>query len=232
MLDPAAMIENITLLQALIGLAVTVFGGLAFLIRKKRESIIKFKREMSAAMDGLRAVPAMRAELDGISRYVGPNGGGSIYEGMMRTEHAVELLAEGVSVITATMRAEDDCDDTAARFDCSEEGGNTHVSLTYSSWMECSRDELLHWNFLNFVHPSDAEAVKTLWDQCRQQHRQYRNTHRMITKSGKVLWFKVTATPVPDGPPARRWIGIMRPVLPPGVERRRNLAGLRAVDEE
>lgn len=212
------IIASVDWTQVVIVAGTAIMSGLAIYYRAK---LREWRASWGAVFAGLRAIPDMQAaigevktKVEGISQFVRPNGGGSLFDGMMRTESAVAALVDQVSIIAGTMRAEDDADVSACRFDCDDSGGNTYVSLPYSVLMECSREELLGWNFLNFVHREDVRQVKELWDECRAQRRTYNNQHRMVSRTGNVLTFKVMAYPVIEGARVKRWIGVMRLIQP------------------
>lgn len=193
--------------EVVYALIVAALGVAALYYRKRVPRWIKF---WSGVFSGLREIPDMRMELQGIRHYVAPNGGGSLMDAVQRTEATIVALSESVDIIIHTMRAEDNSDYETARFDCSEAGGNTYINLTYARWLGASGPELMGWNFLNFIHPDDVAAFQKLWDSCREQHRQFRHTYRMVTAAGATLHVRTVATPIPDGPPIKRWVGVMR----------------------
>ena len=110
------------------------------------------------------------------------------------------------------MWAENDTDESIARFHCDTDGENTYVNQTYARWLGVGKAELLGWNFLNVIHPEDADRVRTHWDQCRREHRQYRMTHRMVASGGAIITVAVTVTPIPEDGAAKQWVGFARKV--------------------
>lgn len=197
-----------------------ILGGLAsWLAVKYRAKLREWRALWAGVLAGLRAIPEMQADIakvktavEGISYYVRPNGGGSLSDKADRTEKAAQAAAASIAAIAGTIRAESDADRDTARFDASEAGGNTYVNATYASWIDVSREQLLGFNFLNYVHPDDVRRVSELWKDCREQGRQYRVTHRMVTSGGEVISVRVVATVIPDAPESQRWVGVIHKI--------------------
>ena len=189
---------------------ITVFGGVAVVwYREKLRSLRTFWR---GVLDGLRGIPELQNDVRGIRYFVSPNGGGSLMDSAARMEGAIASLADRLEMLTQTVWAENDTDDSIARYHCNPDGENTYVNQTYARWLGVGKAELLGWNFLNVIHPEDVDRVRVHWDQCRHEHRQYRMTHRMITSSGAIITVTSTATPVPNEGQAKLWVGFARKV--------------------
>ena len=195
--------------QIIVALIMTC-GGAALIWY--REKLRAWRAFWSSVLNGLRAIPDLQADVKGIRYFVSPNGGGSLMDSAKRMEDAISVLSERLEMLTQTVWAENDTDDSVARFHCNVDGENTYVNQTYARWLGVGKSELLGWNFLNVIHPQDVDRVRTHWDQCRREHRQYRMTHRVVTSGGSVLTMAVTATPIPEGGVAKRWIGFARKV--------------------
>lgn len=195
--------------QIIVALIMTC-GGAALIWY--REKVKAWRHFWSSVLDGLRAIPDLQADVKGIRYFVSPNGGGSLMDSAKRMEDAISVLSERLEMLTQTVWAENDTDDSVAHFHCNVDGENTYVNQTYARWLGVGKSELLGWNFLNVIHPQDVDRVRTHWDQCRREHRQYRMTHRVVTSGGSVLTMAVTATPIPEGGVAKRWIGFARKV--------------------
>lgn len=193
--------------QIIVALIMTC-GGAALIWY--RERVRKWRSFWSSVLDGLRAIPDLQADVKGIRYFVSPNGGGSLMDSAARMEGAISSLAERLELLTHTFWAENDTDESIARFHCNVDGENTYVNQTYARWLGVGKAELLGWNFLNVIHPEDVDRVRTHWDQCRREHRQYRMVHRMVTSSGDTLTVSVTATPIPQDNPAKMWVGHAR----------------------
>jgi PAS domain S-box-containing protein len=182
-------------------------GGAALVWYRKR--LTEWKRFWSGVLDGLRSIPELKADVRGIRYYVAPNGGGSMMDSMKRTEAAVGAFTEQVDIIVRTMSIENDSDDIG-RFHCDSTGRNTYINQTYARWLAVGKAELMGWDFINFIHPDDAVRVRAHWDICRAEHRQYHSQHRMVASTGKTIEVDVSATPIPDAAPAKRWVGTLR----------------------
>lgn len=159
--------------------------GTAVLVwyRKKIANAVKTFRGIS---DGLQAIPKM--------------------------QHDLVQLGEQVEMLMCTIRVESDSTDLIGRFDCGVSGSNTYVNQTFARWLGVGKSELLGWNFLNFIHPNDSEKYYEHWEECRRTHRKFSYIVRMVTASKEVITLDVSAVPVPDHPPAKKWIGSVRRV--------------------
>ena len=205
------MIQNflsqLDLTQILLFVLTTVCGALAVWYRKR---LAEWKTFWRGVLDGLRSIPELKADVKGIRYYVAPNGGGSLMDSIKRTETAVGVLTEQVDLAVQTMWAENDLDDDIGRFHCNAVGENTYANQLYARWLGVGKPELMGWRYLNFVHSNDADRVRRHWELCRNEHRQYRSRHHLVAADGEVFEVEVTATPIPETPPAKRWIGSIR----------------------
>jgi PAS domain S-box-containing protein len=200
------VLENLTALEVILT-AIISLGGTALVWYRKRLS--EWNRFWKGVLNGLRSIPELKSDVKGIMYYVAPNGGGSMMDSLKRTELAVGVLTEQVDLVVRTMLIENDSDEVG-RFQCDGTGKNTYINQTYARWLAVGKSELMEWNFINFIHPDDVVRVRAHWDNCRAEHRQYQNRHRMVASTGKIIEVEVIATPIPDGPPAKRWVGTLR----------------------
>lgn len=193
--------------QIIVALIMTFGGAMAVWYRERmKECVAAWLR----VFNGLQAIPDLQADVKGIRYFVSPNGGGSLMDSAARMEGAITSLAERLELLTHTFWAENDTDESIARFHCNVDGENTYVNQTYARWLGVGKAELLGWNFLNVIHPEDVDRVRTHWDQCRREHRQYRMVHRMVTSNGDTITVAATATPIPQEGPAKMWVGYAR----------------------
>lgn len=177
-------------LATLLGIVASGFGAVWLFFRKRMKSWwAPYKR----GLDGMSELPAMRKSMDA-----------------GRKEIAV--LSQQVGILNLTMRARGDNNIEAAEFECGEDGSNTYVNQTYARWLGVGKAELLGWGWINFIYPDDREAVRREWDLCRAEHRTYNRRHRLVDSDGGVILVDTLATPIPDAPPAKQWIGVMRRV--------------------
>lgn len=192
----------------------TVGGGILFLMRKafvRMYRRYKARRQWWANVcDGLGRLPQLEEDLKGIRYYVAPNGGGSLMDSAERTERAVTTLSGRLDLVVETMLAQNDTDDDVGRFHCSITGETTYVNRPYARWIGVGKQELLGWNWLNYIHPEDASFVREHWDRCRDEQRIFRLRHRLVTADGDVLHVDTVAVPIPEGAPAQRWVGTVR----------------------
>lgn len=187
-----------------------VLGALIFWVYRKK--FPQWQKAWRSAFEGLQSIPQLRDDVKGIRYYVSPNGGGSLVDSSRRTETAVESLRDQVELLTHTMLAENDADDDLARFHSNTAGEVTYVNQLYARWLSVGKTELLGWNYLNFIHSDDVERVRTHWDLCRAESRQFRMAYKLQSPNGQVFRVSVIATPVPEGAGVKRWIGNLRRV--------------------
>lgn len=187
---------------------IVTFGGAMLVWYRKR--VLVWRAFWRGVLDGLRAIPALQEDVKGIRYFVSPNGGGSLMDFARRTETALAAVSERLEMLAETVIAENDTDESIARFHCNVAGENIYVNQTYARWLGVGKAELLGWNFLNLVHPDDVKKVQAHWDQCRRENRQYRMTHRVIATNGTVFSIAVTVTPIPEGAQVKRWVGHAR----------------------
>lgn len=200
-------LSQLDLTQILLFVLTTVGGALAVWYRKR---LAEWKKLWRDVLDGLRGIPELKADVKGIRYYVAPNGGGSLMDSIKRTEAAVGTLGEQVNLMTQTMWAENDSDDEIGRFHSNAVGENTYVNQLLARWLGVGKQELMGWKYLNFVHSNDVDRVRRHWELCRTEHRQYRIRHHMVAADGEVFEVEVTATPIPESAPVKRWIGSVR----------------------
>ena len=181
-----------------------------------RKTIKKWKDGFTDITNGLKTIPTLetsvtnlKKDVDTIRKHVLPNSGSSLSDAVARAEGSIQRVSEQLSLMSETMMAENDADDVVGRFYSDPEGGNTYVNQLYARWMGVGKAELMGWNFLNFIHPEDVDQVRSHWQLCRTENRQYRNIHRMVTAIGDTIRVKVVATPVPENSPILRWVGVM-----------------------
>lgn len=195
--------------QIIVATIVTFGGAMGVWYRNKMKA---WAAAWSRAFDGLQAIPRLQEDIQGIKYFVTPNGGGSLMDSARRMEEALAALASRVELLAETAVAENDTDESLARFRCSTTGENVYVSQTYARWLGVGKSDIMGWNFLNTIHPDDAARVQSHWAQCRAENRQYRTTYRAITSAGDVITLAVTCTPIPEGGATRCWIGYARKV--------------------
>ena len=58
-----------------------------------------------------------------------------------------------------------------------------------------------------------VKPVRAEWDLCREEHRKYSIRFRMLDSGGEVITVDVLAIPVPESPPAKQWLGVIRRVV-------------------
>lgn len=125
----------------------------------------------------------------------------------------VEQMATSVNLLTLHVRARSDIDIEAAQFESNADGANTYVNLTFARWLGVGKAELLGWGWINFVHPDDRIFVRQEWDACRREHRKYNIRFRFLDAGGEPIPVDVLATPIPEAPPAKQWLGVIRKIV-------------------
>lgn len=198
------LISQLDLTEILLFGVTTVGGALAVWYRKR---LVEWKAFWHGVFDGLRSIPELKTDVKGIRYYVAPNGGGSLMDSVKRTEAAVAVLTEQVDLMSQTMWVENDSEDEIGRFHCNAAGESTYVNQRYARWLGVGKSELLGWKYFNFIHPDDIDMVRRHWQACRSEHRQFRIRHRIVAADGEVIEVEVSATPIPESAPIKRWIG-------------------------
>lgn len=202
------LLRQLDTTQILLFAAPAICGTLMVWYRKR---IAAWRELWRSVINGLRSIPDLQADLKGVCYYVSPNGGGSLMDSSVRMENTLAVLTEQVDLVVHTMWAENDSDDTIGRFYCNNLGENTYVNQTYARWLGVGKQELLEWDYYDYIHPDDIEAVRQHWDTCRAEHRRFRMNYRVIPASGGgPIEVEVSATPIPDGGQTKRWIGAVR----------------------
>lgn len=136
---------------------------------------------------------------------------GSAQVPQLRSE--VEVVSKSVHLMMMHVRAQGDTDIERAQFEADATGANTYVNLTYARWLGVGKAELGGWGWVNFVHPDDRLRVRREWDACRMEHRVYNIRYRMLDADGEAFEVDALATPIPESPPAKRWLGVIRKVV-------------------
>lgn len=193
--------------QIVLGLLIAGFSAFALWYRKRFPVWLKFWKSV---LEGLSGIPELQQDVKGIRYYVAPNGGGSMVDSIKRTESAVGTLGEQVDLLTQTIWAENDSEDDVGRFHSNAAGEIIYVNQPFARMLGVGKTELLGWKFLNFVHSNDVDRVRRHWELCRAEHRQCRANCHMVTVDNEIIEVEVVATPVPELPPSKRWVGVIR----------------------
>lgn len=202
-----AILNSIDVTQLLL-FVITSLGGAFFMWAKSR--IAGWRAFWRDVVIGIRTLPELEAQVKGLCKYITPSGGGALMDSVRRTESAVATLTDQVELVMHVMWAENDIDDEVGRFHCNPEGENTYVSQMYARWLGVGKPDLLGWQWVNYIHPNDQQRVRSLWDACRAEHRQFRARYVMQSVGGNVFEVETVVTPIPDRPPAKRWVGTVR----------------------
>lgn len=120
------------------------------------------------------------------------------------------VLIKSVGLIASTQIANNDNDPSKGMFECDETGANISANRTYARWLGVGKADLLGWTWINYVHRDDVQRVRAEWDLAMHEHRPYQSQYRMVAADGEVFHVDVSATPIPESPPAQRWIGVVR----------------------
>ena len=165
-----------------LGAAVAVLGWL------KREFIARWWSERRAFHDGLRAMvaghPAMHA--------------------------AVHGLADEMALLSQSSRVMLDANTEVGYFESAPDGRNVEINATYARWVGVSKTDLLGFGWLSYVDPEHRDEVRAEWEACRRESRLFQMRYTMIPPRGVAVVVEVTIHPIPQQPPAKRWVGIVR----------------------
>ena len=108
------------------------------------------------------------------------------------------------------MKARADLNIDAAEFTCDHDGSVTNVNQTFARWLGVGKQELLGWGWINYVAVEDRARVRAEWQACLQEHRVFNIRYKLLEADGDVFDVHTVASPVPDAPPARQWVGVIR----------------------
>lgn len=186
----AELMDMAVSLATLLGLLAAPAGTVWLLFRRRLQT---WWAPYRTGLQAMAEVPALRRSVDA-------------------SRHELQEVRSSLNLLTLQVRARGDANDDTGEFECAQSGENTYVNQTYARWLGVGKVELLGWGWINFIHPEDRERVRREWDSCRSEHRVYRMRHRMVTADREVFEVEVTATPIPEAPPAQRWIGVIRRV--------------------
>lgn len=136
----------------------------------------------------------------------------------LATVHAaLEVAQNSMTSLKATLtdvhlelRARGDLNIDAAEFSCDHDGSVTNVNQTFARWLGVGKMELLGWGWINYVHIDDREHIRHEWQACIKEHRVFNVRYRLVEADGDITHVHTVATPIPDAPPARQWVGVIR----------------------
>lgn len=174
------------LIDVAIGLA-TVLGmlGSVWLVAHKR--LISWWKPYREGIDGMAQVPGLMA--------------------------AVNDVRGSLGMLTLMVRARGDINIESAEFECDVAGAHTYVNLTYARWLGVGKSELMDWGFINFIHDEDRIRVRREWELSRAEHRIFNQRYRVVSSDKEVITVDTLITPIPESPPTKHWIGVMRRVI-------------------
>ena len=183
-MDPQTLIDIAIGVVTLLGSLATGLGVVwAFFRRRIRE----WWKPYSEGFKGAAQVPGLKAD--------------------------IEMMGKSLNLVTMHIRARGDTDIERGQFETNAEGANTYVNLTFARWLGVGKAELLGWGWINFVHPDDRIYVRQEWDSARREHRVYNVRFRFLDAGGEEFAVDVLATPIPEAPPAKSWLGVIRRVV-------------------
>lgn len=129
------------------------------------------------------------------------------------TQNRVVSVQAALTDLRLEMCARADLNIDAAEFTCDHDGSVTNVNQTFARWIGVGKAELAGWGWINYVHIDDRDRVRREWDACVKEHRVYSIKYRLVEADGGIIHVHTVATPIPDAPPARQWVGVIRKEL-------------------
>jgi len=187
-MDLSALIDIMIGIATLLGIVGTGVGAVWVFFRRRVRAWWKPYKE---SIEGMASIPSLQT-------------------GMEELRQGVATVGNSVGMLHLQFRARGDANTETAEFECGPDGANTYVSLTYARWLGVGKAELIGWGWVNFVKGADRERVRREWDECRAQHRVFNMRYSMIDSDGAEMQVDTIITPIPDAPPARQWIGVIR----------------------
>lgn len=125
---------------------------------------------------------------------------------------AVNDVRSSLGMLTLMVRARGDINIESAEFECDVAGAHTYVNLTYARWLGVGKTELMDWGFINFIHEDDRLRVRREWELSRAEHRIFNQRYRVVASDKEIILVDTLITPIPESPPTKHWIGVMRRV--------------------
>lgn len=190
----------------------TALAGWWLVKRKKLNAWRARRRARAEAFETMvLAWPTLQDEVAGISKQVRPNGGGSLMDAVTRTESAVQRHGSALQEVRGLLRAQSDMADDGA-FQCTPDGRNTFVNLTYARMLGVGKADLLGNQWKNYIAKEDAAAFLAANAAALSEHRPFSGRCFMVRSDGDRVQVDVTMQPDPEQPPATRWFGKIREV--------------------
>ena len=141
----------------------------------------------------------------------------SIPKNLQEANTKLETAQQRMVSISATLtdlhleiKARGDLNIDVAEFTCAPEGNVTYVNQTLARWLGVGKQELLGWGWINYIHIDDRDRVRREWTACVREHRALSIHYRLVEADGDITNVHAVATPIPDAPPARQWVGVIR----------------------
>lgn len=184
MFDSIVLLGFLTALLKFLAVAVPVLVALWLFLRKR---VRRAWEPYKAAIEGMADLPSIREDVREIRGTLG--------------------------LVEATMRAMDDINTEVGKLECSADGRITYANQAFARWLGVGKAELLDWNYTNFLHPEDRQRWREEWDLARHEHRVFNQRYRFVDVDGSELLLDVLLTPIPERPPAKRWVGVLRLVV-------------------
>lgn len=186
----------------------------------KRKDLAKARATRRAYREAMAKVPTqiqgLVESVQGIEKQVRPNGGGSLMDAVNRIEGsakqhglAIEEIRCSITSIDAIVRAQSDLA-VDGSFECSPDGANTWVNMTYARMIGVGRMDLMGNAWKNYIHPDDRDFFLPANAAALAEHRPFNGRCRMSRSDGETITVDVTIIPFPERPPAKRWFGKVR----------------------
>lgn len=191
MMDLADIPDVAVSIITLLGSIATGLGTAWLFFRKRLRAWWKPYRN---GIDAMAEIPALRHSVDA---------------GRKETAD----VRTSVGMLSLMIRARGDINTETAEFEASTAGDYTYVNQTFARWLGVGKQELLDWKFMGFIHPDDRARVRQEWEFARSDHRVYNQRYRMVAVDGEEILVEVLITPIPEAPPAKSWIGVMRRIV-------------------
>ncbi len=126
------------------------------------------------------------------------------------TQQRMVSMSATLTDLHLEIKARGDLNIDAAEFTCDHDGSMTNVNQTFARWLGVGKAELTGWGWVNYVHIDDRDRVRSEWQACIKEHRALNIRYRLVEVDGDITQVHAVATPIPDAPPARQWVGVIR----------------------
>lgn len=150
-------------------------------------------------------VLALSRDVKQVRDAVGPNGGKSLADALGRLETTMYHHDARQRMLMSAL--------ASPVFECDTHGLCVHANRALLNALDCTREELMGWEWVNFIDEPDRDRVMRSWHNAVKDNRSFYERLHYRLKDGRVWYVLVDAQPVRD----QRghvfgWFGVIAPI--------------------